>query len=1366
MKESCRCWRVDHGSAALDIANLDRSRPEKGKQSGKAIAPIAGSQTRRRKLSGLRKLSEPSNASDEPTKDFGCTPDKLSPSDSSSELSDCTSEENKFTTTSCETEYSSRGAGANQGRTEDAHGNRLPDRDGRVDQYVNVSMGKDIMVSLELETGQESLSPTDARSFASSDSRLNLRESITLSDLQEEFIHGMQEEFFRETEELRSENNYLKDELEELQAEMLEMRDEYLEEDMYQLQVLRQQLDQANKSCRILQYRLRKAERRSLRVAQTGRVDGELICTLEQDLKVAKDVSIRLHGELEAVERKRAELEQENTDLRERLQELEVARQVLQAEMDKTRENSLKRKGSRSSFKSEKKLLPQEDSADLRCQLHFAKEESTLMCRKLAKLARESEGMAEELARFRSLYGRVEGQAASGHTHEAEVRVHLRLVEEEANLLSRRIVELEVENRGLREEMEEMKYPELPEVMGQQGGARGKPRVGETEQQNTTLAGEVGHGRVGPDLRAEAETLPSGAGNRVIQYENHVLLCHLDSRVLSHSGPLEECGDEGRAGHAHLAHRGLSLGMLGYYPALLKIRDQACLLNSAICLLTASDSTHLPSPICHMTSPESPSPRSPVEQGILDKSQTKVDILVHGLQNLHVQLQAFMEGVEVLEKFKGVEVQAGDPQPSPVDVQNGENSVGLKGRHNQDQSEWQVTGQAEKEDGQVCDEGVAMCTQSREEPDTAEPPLQDQKGCRVDLPRWDLLPQGRGLQTLRQHNLCSQDGLQLLSLQLRRFLNYWRHGNGLELEQRVQDFLKVNSVKSLYLLMEEEGPAGHQGDSSSPLIVEDPLSLENHKHTLPLENHIEVGGMNCTLLELKGLLQELTAEMLVERCVSRDLAHKFTGAKSAWEAEKTELVSQLNQSLHGERSEKDTYTGAEAKGTDLHRIKPLTSCSSELQCPLHPSSIHRGKAAGPRSQSGLERGCRYQERADACKTWDGPVRTSSFPGLDLTSGEARRSHTAPERTGLRLYFSPPAMRRTHRREQGPRPLPASNNSGSWLPLEANLSDDMKERTHCARRALERRWADAACQTVGGAGTVGVASVALQTEEGPAYARPPRRHLSVSLERVPGQPRCRSPKLQRRVSTHSSLPLSTSSSTLSSSCASFSTSSSTSSFTSFSSAAPRLEGPTSAPLWRTTRGQNGSAWARSTTPRARSLLASRGPGVVERGGAVDQLEEESAAGRGVGGKPGVGTGPVHKYGIVQEFLRSVCGRGQVPASSGRGRGGSNVRGKTERAAPRVAVPAGRDSVTCIVNKRFMRHSLREEPGRGGRALSAREKSRSNNALEDTACDCTSRSLTFCFARPPRSGVPHAPGQCRLCSGESCQSPQGKGQPADE
>lgn len=86
------------------------------------------------------------------------------------------------------------------------------------------------------------------------------------------------------------------DEVDELRAEMEEMRDSYLEEEVYQLQELRRELDRSNKNCRILQYRLRKAEQKSLRVAQTGHVDGDLLRSLEQDLKVCESVCVSVTG--------------------------------------------------------------------------------------------------------------------------------------------------------------------------------------------------------------------------------------------------------------------------------------------------------------------------------------------------------------------------------------------------------------------------------------------------------------------------------------------------------------------------------------------------------------------------------------------------------------------------------------------------------------------------------------------------------------------------------------------------------------------------------------------------------------------------------------------------------------------------------------------------------------------------------------------------------------------------------------------------------------------------------------------------------------------------------------------------------------
>ncbi|KAM8838099.1 microtubule cross-linking factor 1 isoform 1-T1 [Synchiropus picturatus] len=275
---------------------------------------------------------------------------------------------------------------------------------------------------------------------------------------------GPEEELLREIEDLRSENDYLKDEVDELRAEMEEIRDNYLEEEVYQVQELRRELDRSNKNCRILQYRLRKAEQKSLRVAQTGHVDGELLRNLEQDLKVAKDVSVRLHNELESVEDKRSRAEDENELLRQKIIEVETSKQALHNELERTKEMALKRRGSREMFK-DKKSTNQEDSADLRCQLQFAKEESSLMRKKMAKLGREKDELEQELQKYKSVYGDVDSptplaECAGGGPHstrEAELRLRLKMVEEEANILGRKIVELEVENRSLRAENEDIR---------------------------------------------------------------------------------------------------------------------------------------------------------------------------------------------------------------------------------------------------------------------------------------------------------------------------------------------------------------------------------------------------------------------------------------------------------------------------------------------------------------------------------------------------------------------------------------------------------------------------------------------------------------------------------------------------------------------------------------------------------------------------------------------------------------------------------------------------------------------------------------------------------------------------------------------
>ncbi|XP_072324455.1 microtubule cross-linking factor 1-like isoform X2 [Scyliorhinus torazame] len=85
------------------------------------------------------------------------------------------------------------------------------------------------------------------------------------------------------------------------------------------------------------------------------------------------------------------------------------------------------------------------------------------MRKKMAKLGREKDELEHELQKYKSIYGDVDSPLPTGEaggppsTREAELKLRLKLVEEEANILGRKIVELEVENRGLKAEMDDMK---------------------------------------------------------------------------------------------------------------------------------------------------------------------------------------------------------------------------------------------------------------------------------------------------------------------------------------------------------------------------------------------------------------------------------------------------------------------------------------------------------------------------------------------------------------------------------------------------------------------------------------------------------------------------------------------------------------------------------------------------------------------------------------------------------------------------------------------------------------------------------------------------------------------------------------------
>ncbi|XP_077191367.1 microtubule cross-linking factor 2 isoform X4 [Paroedura picta] len=1463
--------------------------------------------------------------------------------------------------------------------------------------------------------------PSTAASVASS--RLPLSTSLAFSDLTEELLDAG---VARELEELRSENDYLKDEIEELRAEMLEMRDVYMEEDVYQLQELRQQLDQASKTCRILQYRLRKAERRSLRVAQTGQVDGELIHSLEQDVKVAKDVSVRLHNELESVEKKRIRLEEENEDLRQRLIESELAKQVLRNEMDKLRENSLKKRGSCSLGKTDKKSSAQEDNADLKCQLHFAKEESALMCKKLTKVAKENDSMKEELMKYRSLYGDLESSlsieelADSPHSREAELKVHLKLVEEEANILSRRIVELEVENRGLRAEMDDMKVQGDKELLGQDirfsfsmtnCGDSGenimelrrhlqfveeeaellRRSLMELEEQNKLLMNELNKYKSDHDLDitlsedscsvisetsqeelASAKVQISELSGKVkkLQYENRVLLSNLqrcDLASCQTTRPMletdAEAGDSAQCiptslwkevpvgGENDIKERapGNSLSNISKshetspsrllrskdFETLLDVRDQAALVSKAIDVLI-SDANGFTSSL--KLCMDNDCAELVLSEAMDNESTTDSKLISAILMRLGVlqqELNGFIKKVDHI----------GDCQKDLLPSPNSQDATkeALRKEHSSEFQikELQLVLSEANESLRGLQEQLSQERQLRKE----EAENFTQKICQLKedhqkaLLRREFELQSLNLQRRleqkfwsQEKNLLVQESQQfkqnflLLFMKLKWFLKRWRQGKILQNEGN--DFLEVNSMKELYLLIEEE-ELNPQQQADNKTCIGDGWS----QNAQPNE-YIK------TLSDMKVILKELCTELREERSGMNELQQQFVKAKATWEMERTELKclitqleskggkgltdralsdwkaalkrereehqhllaesysavmdltkqlqiseknwdqeklellghfkveqqaaeqqvrelqNKLNQlqkgadrwalknsemekhgsswkeTLNEKITDKETISETDIKESNLKRTKSVSSMSefeSLLDCspylsgktsPVIPDNANIRKGA-PASQTlpdtlkdtaGVTpNNCAYNEqpRTENRATEDLPVsscdctKTSSLAVQDPSQKQMQRSHTAPDKTGIRIYYSPPVVRRLEaplvQNREGKimvepgflftmaKPKEESDNSENmysrWLcnfskqhrelldgstvsekavasvprfpsslhdlEISGNMSDDMKEITNCVRQAirsssLERKVKSASSQTVGltnvSTQTTQTVSVGLQTDmpRGSIHSSKswsPRssslisvrsKQISSSLDKVHSRierpccsPKYGSPKLQRRSSS-------------------------------------KLDNSKDRSLWNLHQSkQNGSAWARSTTTRDSPVLSNINDGlsslfnVVEHSGSTESIWkpgcQESKA------KP-----EAPKYGIVQEFFRNVCGRTQSPTLAPEKKDPTGVESSNKKAEyPSLAVPHQSESISKTLDKKPLKQGCIEEPKlstltQGGKDRALREPDiiSATIANEDVACDCSSQSLTSCFARPSRSTTRHSPSKCKL------------------
>lgn len=337
------------------------------------------------------------------------------------------------------------------------------------------------------------------------------------------------------------------------------------------------------------------------------------------------------------------------------------------------------------------------------------------------------------------------------------------------------------------------------------------------------------------------------------------------------------------------------------------------------------------------------------------------------------------------------------------------------------------------------------------------------------------------------------------------------------------------------------------------------------------------------------------------------------------------------------------------------------------------------------------------DQEDPVKTWDHIILPLSFPDLDFERMSLERSHTAPEKSAFRIYYSPPSARRVQLAQLKQSPVadgesvdtsspwctPPTSFSPLCLGSPANLSDDMKEMTASWRQrvpggsqekggGVQGQWVAVACSGTQTHTRPQMVSVGLQTDgtQGSVSVRgsPSRglstslvsaraHHISTSLDGVPGRvdrskAATSSPKLYRRHSAsgasspHSSTSLSSSSST-----------------------------PTSRDraLW-SPQSPTGLPWP--SHPRANA-----GQSHSPLGGAKTQ-------GKSVG---------ANRYGMVTDFLRRVSGRAERTGVGSGQKTKSGLKSMERIPARPPAAPLHRsDSVTRIVNQRFMRQ--REEAGR--------------------------------------------------------------------
>ncbi|XP_045180255.2 golgin subfamily B member 1-like [Mercenaria mercenaria] len=301
-------------------------------------------------------------------------------------------------------------------------------------------------------------------------------------------------------EDMMEENEQLKQEINELKVEMEEMYDSFRDQEAEEFREIQKELEYTAKNCRILQFKLRKMERKNeqleqdkntfeekLRKLQNSFQDRNAVShihSLEDELRMAKEVSVRLHDELDLMEDRRSKVEEENRHITELLEQADRKQFRLELEVDKLRDKVLELRqelrtreggpegeeprkvdmkmiGKQSSLEHEIAELKRElydgkeREMDLKDQIQFVDADGKKLRKKVIDLEQENDNLSKQLKKMSRERASSNKNDSNESKTEAEVetKIQLELSEKELSVLKRNMASLDEENELLHREM-------------------------------------------------------------------------------------------------------------------------------------------------------------------------------------------------------------------------------------------------------------------------------------------------------------------------------------------------------------------------------------------------------------------------------------------------------------------------------------------------------------------------------------------------------------------------------------------------------------------------------------------------------------------------------------------------------------------------------------------------------------------------------------------------------------------------------------------------------------------------------------------------------------------------------------------------